>query len=83
HLAPAAAHCGEGINETADSYSPRGCGVPGTTIRYSAGNKQPCHSLFPASPPRAPRPRPKALTDQEIKGIIAGYCFMLSCSRAV
>lgn len=27
--------------------------------------------------------RPKALTDQEIKGIINGYCFMLSCSRAV
>ncbi|MFK7087190.1 hypothetical protein AAFM71_00115 [Chromobacterium violaceum] len=61
HLAPAAAHCGEGINETADSYSLRGCGVPGTAIRYSAGNKQPCHSLFSASAPRAPRLPPKSI----------------------
>lgn len=61
HLAPAAAHCGEGINETADSYSLRGCGVPGAAIWYGAGNKQPCHSLFPASAPRAPRLPPKSI----------------------
>lgn len=54
-------HCGEGINETADSYSLRGCGVSGTAIRYGAGNKQPCHSLFPASAPRAPRLPPKSI----------------------
>ncbi|WP_139791214.1 hypothetical protein [Chromobacterium violaceum] len=68
HLAPAAAHCGEGINKTADSCSLRGCGVSGTAIRYSAGNKQPCHSLFPASAPRAPRLPPKSIDRPGNKG---------------